>query len=903
MYRLLFFIFVLLRVIETSASIEISGVFPNTVDDTNLEWLELHNTECERVDITQYSISDLSGKKYTFPSGTSIDSHATFRLERPISKIVLNNDVETLFLYDTSSTLIESFSYKDTTKGVPIYDTSILDKDCTPPLPPSDTGSIIPTSGTGSGNWTGSTTGSWGISTGSGSSPTDTGSLSGSGSTWGDSGSGSAPWGSSTGTTDPSLSASGSNPWTWATVVPPIFVSETGVLLPEKMYYSDSDGNSKIDTLEIYYPYVLTGNVNTGSIALYSASWWLSITKIDTKIGFVLSGSLSGNILILSIQEGDIEKIHLKITNSTSSELRLKSSGNLGFTSIGGKLPEPFFLITSFGNYLSIFPKPLLGGGVGGVPPEEWSGAASISSGSSQPTLSGWSLSWVSFPELIPILQSPSNAIFSGGVFSCDPKNLPCRINLTLESLFTGSFLPKNYTCRIISWTGTYDSCNPNTLYYVESGSLILSIFHKASWKEVMVTFPVIFNNNPSIASFLNAWYTNHPPVPVLEYDGKWKSYFDEPSEHHLICYAMTCSVNFTGQKSYDPDGDAIRFLWIYDFQATKTSKDPWTYTFTRWFHRIILRVIDTAWAWAEIQYTIDVVGPKALDSEYKGDEFEWITIPEILLQTESDTIYASWSSYICETQKSKCSLNFSLEHTTKNAIYEWVFPNQSGAYISKNPRSYAFPLGKSDVSVLMKDETGSIIWEQVLSIEVIGVPSRTTNSSQTKKKMRAIVFFDPPNLMLQSEKPEIELLGNTYFCRTKLKYCSINFSLEGIVPGYTYEWYFAWEKDPYISKNPRSFRFPLGKKSTRLLVRDGAGNQIWSQEFITIVSKILKKKKVKSKSSHSRNKEKLPLVTLDRWWVTAVTPENSIPDEGLLLFLLGSGALTGKILRRKLNT
>ncbi len=901
MYRILFFIFVLLRVIETSASIEISGVFPNTVDDTNLEWLELHNTDCEGVDITGYSISDLSGKRYTFPSWTTIDSHSTFRLERQVSKIILNNDIETLFLYDTSSTLVESFSYKDTTKWVVIYDTSIIDNDCTPP-PPSDTGSVTLPSGTGSDTLTGSTTWSWDTSVGSGSSSTDTGSLSGSGSTWGDTRSGSVPWGSSTGSTDPTNSASGSNSWTGGTVFPPIVVSETGVLFPEKMYYSDSNGNRKIDTLEIYYPYDLTGSVNTGSIALYSTSWWLSTSKIDTKTGFVLSGSLSGNILILSIQEWDIEKIDLKITNTTSSELRLKSSGNLGFTSSGGKSPEPFFLTTSFDNYLSVFPKLSSVRDGDGVPPGEGSGATPTSSSSDQPTLSGWSLSWASFPELIPTLQSPSNATFSGGIFSCDPKNLPCRINLTLEPIFTGSFLSKNYTCRITSGTGIYDSCNPNTIYFTESGSMILSLFHKPSGTEIQVTVPVIFTDTLS-PPFISAWYTNHPPVPVLEYDGKWKSYFDEPSENHLICYAMTCSVNFTGQKSYDPDGDPIRFLWIYDFQATKTSKDPWSYTFSRGFHKLILRVIDTAGAWAEIQYTIDVVGPKIWEPQNRDSETWWMTFPEVLLQTDDEAIYASWSSYFCETKGSKCSLNFSLEHTTKNALYEWEFPNQSGTYISKNPRSFAFPIGTSEVIVRMKDESGSILWEQALSIEVIPFQLSKTAPIHGKKKMRAITFFDPPNLVLQREKPEISVEGNIYICRTKHKYCSINFNLDSTLKDYIYEWYFAGSSDPYISKNPRSFRFPIWKSSTLLIVKDGAGNEIWKQEYMTEVLRTSKKKKIRSQTNPSLVNRKPLGVTLERSSYTNDTTETPIPDEGLLLILLGSGALSWRILRKKLNT
>jgi hypothetical protein len=59
------------------------------------------------------------------------------------------------------------------------------------------------------------------------------------------------------------------------------------------MYYDDTDKNGKIDTLEIFYPYILTGRVYTGSIAIFSRSGGLSDTKIDTATGYISDASLS----------------------------------------------------------------------------------------------------------------------------------------------------------------------------------------------------------------------------------------------------------------------------------------------------------------------------------------------------------------------------------------------------------------------------------------------------------------------------------------------------------------------------------------------------------------------------------------------------------------------------------
>jgi hypothetical protein len=40
--------------------------------------------------------------------------------------------------------------------------------------------------------------------------------------------------------------------------------------MAQSLYYSDTDKNGKIDTLEIVYPYILTGSIDKDVIYLYS---------------------------------------------------------------------------------------------------------------------------------------------------------------------------------------------------------------------------------------------------------------------------------------------------------------------------------------------------------------------------------------------------------------------------------------------------------------------------------------------------------------------------------------------------------------------------------------------------------------------------------------------------------
>lgn len=52
------------------------------------------------------------------------------------------------------------------------------------------------------------------------------------------------------------------------------------------------------------------------------------------------------------------------------------------------------------------------------------------------------------FPEIIPTFQNYTNTTFSGDTFTCHIT--PCRLNLTLEPLFSPPFLLKDFSCQIL---------------------------------------------------------------------------------------------------------------------------------------------------------------------------------------------------------------------------------------------------------------------------------------------------------------------------------------------------------------------------------------------------------------------------------------------------------------------
>lgn len=99
------------------------------------------------------------------------------------------------------------------------------------------------------------------------------------------------------------------------------------------------------------------------------------------------------------------------------------------------------------------------------------------------------------------------------------------------------------------------------------------------------------------------------PPVIILELDKLTKDHYEQINDNEFNCYMLTCSVNLTAERSYDPEGSKLQFLWMYDMQnITSNSRDPGTHTFSLGDHEIWLRVIDASGNFSSIRYKIHVL-------------------------------------------------------------------------------------------------------------------------------------------------------------------------------------------------------------------------------------------------------------------------------------------------------
>lgn len=839
----LFFVWSLVFPITTSAAMLISSVMPNTTDDTNLEYIEFRNTGCESIDIGGYMIEDAVPNPYHFPTGTHLEAQSVLRLERPTSKIVLNNTNETLTLKDGSGIVLDTFSYATSTKWVAIDRTGIVDDICNPL---ENTGSTTETGATSSGitssgsesgsgqiqvgSWSG--TGSSAILIGSGitdtgttlSGSTDTatgthsssGTLTDTGSTHTDSGSldiGSWSIDTSTGNIDSwsgnisgsgtisdtgSLTQSGNTTQSGLSntgIITPVF---SGKLLADSLGYQDTDSDWYIDSIFLTYPQSLTGTLNTGHILLYSATGGLYGARVNTETGYILSGSLSGTTLSLYIKPATLKKSVLKVNNTTSSELRLRSTGNIGIKNLEWQELEDLFLTKSFGEYKNIIHPALHeSGSWGNISPTQIL-TGGTNSGNIIPPLTStgvtntWDSLEAAFPIIIPTWQNYTNATLSGDILTCT--TLPCRANLTLEPIFTGSFLAKNYTCEIRYATGVYD-CNPPQLYLSGGESITIKLIHKTSWQSIKKVLTIIESLSPEAVSPIKQPTSptrttqksldTTPPIAVVRYDGKLKSYHEPLNDTEMNCYTWTCAINLTGEDSYNPEGWKLRFLWIFAPNDISTSRDPGEHKYTLWDHSIELRVIDEAGNFSSAKYSLHVLGPKEKEEKPPKEKIKTVKeskekvqkstpkktkkkkkIPRTLL-FDPPTIVLQKSKfesiewgYLCRTTAKTCSLNLSLSGTTKWIMYTWDFDDGTKT-TSKNPKAKSFAPWTHTITLTAGYDTNTPLWSETLKVQVI----KTTKPKKPKAtKPKKVVIPKAKKEVPVSEKSiQIEEAGIPY--------------------------------------------------------------------------------------------------------------------------------------------
>ncbi|MBC7503738.1 lamin tail domain-containing protein [Candidatus Gracilibacteria bacterium] len=391
------------------------------------------------------------------------------------------------------------------------------------------------------------------------------------------------------------------------------------------------------------------------------------------------------------------------------------------------------------------------------------------------------SFTGVTFPEIIPTFQNYTNITHSGNILTCTTS--PCRVNFTLDPIFTGSYLSRNYICEIRYGTGVYDSCNPPQLYLVGTGGIDISLTHKGSRETIYTSLLVTQNivgpisaqlSTPS-ATLTTSIDTN-PPIVILEYDGKLKGYHEQVGDYEMNCYSLTCAINLTADRSYDPEGDKVRFLWYYGSNDIKITKDPGERKYGLGDHEIWLRVMDTTGNVASIRYHIHVLGPKEKEEKIKTEKkaktalvdknaqkgtkkgtkkkksqkITFFDPPNIFLQNSK--FIETDGRYICRTTAKSCSFNLALSGTLRGLTYTWTY-DDGQVIISKNPKSKSLTIGAHTIVVTAAYGTGEAIWTSRIYADVSKIKklkkSKIKKPSKKKLVTKKKIFTTPVQLVV----------------------------------------------------------------------------------------------------------------------------------------------------------
>lgn len=99
-------------------TLRLSEIYPNTTgDDLAEEFIELRNTGSEPVSLKGWILEDASGKQFIFKDSIAVAPGQYYVVDRALSKISLNNDVESVLLKSPDGGVIDQTAYSKTTEG------------------------------------------------------------------------------------------------------------------------------------------------------------------------------------------------------------------------------------------------------------------------------------------------------------------------------------------------------------------------------------------------------------------------------------------------------------------------------------------------------------------------------------------------------------------------------------------------------------------------------------------------------------------------------------------------------------------------------------------------------------------------------------------------------------------
>lgn len=108
---LIFVVFFTILLNQVFTNLKFTEILPNTDDDANLEYIEIHNSWEIVLSLSGYVLKDKSDKEFIFNDTYFLGPLEKKKYYRTETKILLNDTDEQLYLYDNFWNLIDTYSY------------------------------------------------------------------------------------------------------------------------------------------------------------------------------------------------------------------------------------------------------------------------------------------------------------------------------------------------------------------------------------------------------------------------------------------------------------------------------------------------------------------------------------------------------------------------------------------------------------------------------------------------------------------------------------------------------------------------------------------------------------------------------------------------------------------------
>ncbi len=727
----IFFYFYLFT--QVFASILIYEVFPNTVDDKNLEYIQLYNPGSENISLDWYYLQDKSWKIYNFWTWEILNLKEKKKYYRTQTKIILNNTDEEIYLYNSWS-LVDNFSYNISEKWEKITRDIWWQEN-------SNTWTIeilINTWSIETSTWE---TLSWVIDTSSWNIINNSWSL------------------------DFLTWCIDTNTWmiinSWVLDIPNIDIEVQSWLeyLTGNIWQCKKE-ECKINlNLEKVFTWVYEKNNYNCLWGFWS--WWLYKTGATEKCNpwYVDYGSW-----IFNLEAKIYEKWNE--TNYKIWWLIIKND----FWKIKQEETNSWIIDTNSWE----------------TDTESWG-----------LDLWSWSLessgTILEVPEIVWSFQNPSYLLEKNIIkqnYSCDRTKRECKINLDLRNSFSWSLKESDFICNIDFWfwtwnlTGEENKCNPNTIIYsIWNYNIKFKMISKTNtW--AFSTWSIKIENKWYIKPITkhNSWWgwwniinfinINKPEIIIQSWLEKVNSKYK--------CKKEVCKINL----KYEINNPKERCLWSFDWwnyiKSTIEKCNPWYLDYSYGNFKIKLKVYQkdkkSNFKENELKFynkkneNEDIVLEKKDNNNNKKEIY-------ILLQWKKVNYKEKKEDTIICTGISKCNINLISKikgyKKKKDLIYNWDFWNWEKSY-KANPLWIWFNTGEYDV-ILKVYENNKFFWEKKLHISIFWEFLKEGKEEQINYNYNNLKIFKVlPNPRWSDSKERIEIKNNSNYI-INLKWCELD--------------------------------------------------------------------------------------------------------------------------------